>query len=121
MNDGNVKRGSRKLEIGGTTYVASTFNVTRPTKTLEQTDDQDKPDGQATYETFVTGTATLQYPAAQNFDPSLDQEFTVDDLLPPTGSPAAPVEETFYISEVGRAESQGALRQINVSFRKKLN
>lgn len=124
-NNGTVQHGSRVLTIGsasggtgGTAYVADNFNVTRPTKTIERTNELDAPSGQVTYETFVTGSATLQLAADTTKAPLLGHEFTVTGLLPDSGSPSAPTAEIFYLSEVGHVETNNGEKKVNVSFRK---
>ena len=124
-NNGTVQYGSRVLTIGASTggtggvaFVADNFSVTRPTKTIERTNETDAPSGQATYTTFVTGSATLQLAASTTKAPSLGHEFTVSGLLPDSGEPSAATAEIFYISEVGHTETNNGERKVNVSFRK---
>jgi hypothetical protein len=127
MNDGNVQRGSRVLTIGsaaggtgGTTYVAENFNVDRPSKVIERTDEMDKPNGQDIYETFVTGSATLQLADGTTPEPRIGWQFAVTGLIK-EGTPEADAVETFAISQVGRAETNGGEKKISVQFRKLIN
>jgi hypothetical protein len=119
-NDGAVQYGTRVLTIGsaangtgGTTYVAENFSVNRPTKTIERFNEVDELNGQVTYVAPVTGSATLQLAASATPEPLLGWEFQVT-LDAGVGS------ETYYLSDVGRAEGQGTERKINVSFRKRV-
>jgi hypothetical protein len=128
-NDGAVQYGTRILSIGvenaGTittpvTYVAENFSVNRPTKVIERTDELDKPNGQVIYETFVTGSATLQLASATTLEPRNGMGFKVTGLIKDdTGTTDA--DEVFLISDVGRVEGQGAERKVNITFRKKIN
>lgn len=121
-NDGTLQTGSRVLTIGSTDYIADNFSVNRPTKTIEQNDESDKPRKQKTYTTWVTGTATLQL---DDKPPAFGDTFTVDDMLYEYNTATPPVltavTETFYITDVGQTESQGAEKKVNISFRKKYN
>ncbi len=122
MNDGTLFRGSRVLAIGtigvagvissSKNYVAESFNVNRPQKVLTQTTENDAPAAQASYADFVTGTATI-FLDSTAAEPVADKGFTQDVGL---GS-----AETFFITDVSRAEGQGAIKKVNISFRKMIN
>ena len=119
MNDGSVQYGSRVLSTGaaGSTvnYVAENLTINRPSKTIERTNEVDNPNGQVTYPTFVTGSATLQLADATTPEPQIGTTFNPITLDTAIGA------ETFYISEVGRVEAQGAEKKLNVTLRKKIN
>lgn len=125
-NDGGLQTGSRILTIGKTwndedakAYVATSFSVNRPSSTIEQRDQDNKPSKQKSEAGFVTGSATLQFPDAKEWGVQFGWEFRVSGLE--TNDAGEDVTETFYIDSVGRSESQGAERQQNITFRKKLN
>ena len=119
--DGVIQTGSRILHIGTTwssenwrEYVATAFNLTRPSKATEQMDQNDKPAKQKLTAGWVTGTATLQFPSAEEWTVPLFGEFAITGLNPDNKDEC----EVFVISEVGRAETQGGERMQNISFRK---
>jgi hypothetical protein len=126
-NDGGMQVNTRVLTIGsaaggtgGVTYVAENFNYSRPSKTIETTDENDEPNKQYSYKTFVTGTATLQLAASTTPLPQQGWEFTTTLDRGTTPGPT-PSPEIFYITDVGAPEAQGQEIKVNVSFRKRIN
>lgn len=111
-NDGTVQYGSRVLTINGVDYVADNCEVTRPSKTIERTNEIDEPSGQVSYEGFVTGSATLQLATGSTVIPILGQEFSTT---------FGASSETFYIDSVTQPESKDAEKKVNITFRKKYN
>jgi len=113
-NDGTVQYGSRVLTINGVDYVADNCEVTRPSKTIERTNEIGEPSGQVSYEGFVTGSATLQLATGSTAIPVQGLEFS-------TTWVASIGPETFYIDSVTQPESKDAEKKVNVTFRKKYN
>ena len=127
INDGAVQFGSRVLTIGknaggtgGATYIAEAFNVTRATKTIERTNHLDKPNGQMIYESFITGSATLQLADGTTEEPHNGWQFT-ETMVKDDGTTPVAVVEVFIIDHVGRAETVNGEKKISVNFRKKVN
>lgn len=128
-NDGALQDGSLVLTIGsaaggtgGTAYVAEAFTVNRPTRTLEQLDENGEPAKQKTRIGFVTGSATLQLASADAREPSLGWEFTVTGLLQKAGTPTpADVSEVFYIDSVGSTYTNDGEKKVPITFRKIVN
>jgi hypothetical protein len=120
-NDGNVQVGSRILTIGtatggtgGVPYIAENVTFNLPTKTIERADEKDNPNGQYSYLTFITGTATLQLADSITARPQFGMEFSTkvneDDAT----------TTVFYLTDISRNESQGAEIKVNITFRKKI-
>lgn len=127
INDGAVQYGSRVMTIGkasggtgGATYVAENFSIDRPTKVVERTNHLDKPNGQAIYESFITGSATVQLADATTEEPHNGWQFT-ETIVKDDGTTPVAVVEVFIISHVGRAETVNGEKKISISFRKKIN
>ena len=112
--DGTLPFGSRVLTIGGVTYIADNVDVTRPSKVVRNTDENDEPDGAVYVPDFVTGSATLQLASSATAIPALHAEFTT------TMSSGVGVE-TFILTEIGQPETKDGLKKVRVSFAKKYN
>lgn len=112
INDGTVQYGSRVLTINSVTYIAEQIEVRRPTIIIERRSELNAPNGQVQTDDFVTGTATLQLASGATIIPDNGDTFS-------TTFDAS--SETFFLSEVGQAESQGDAKKVSISFRKKYN
>lgn len=117
INDGTLAYGSRVLSItnpsaSAVNYIADDINITRPSKIAEANNQLGEPRGQVGVATFVTGSATLQLATSSTAMPKLGATFTED---------FGEGDETFFLSEVGRAEVADGLTKVPVSFRKKIN
>lgn len=115
-NDGSVQYGSRTLQIPvttGTTFVADSCEVNRPTNVIEQTDEIGEPSGQVIVDGFVTGSAQLQMQASVDA-PVLGEEFAVT-------WDATIGSETFIVSSVSQPETKDGEKKCNIEFRKKYN
>ncbi len=110
-NDGTVQYGSVVLTINAVTYVADSFTVNRPGKTIERTNEIDEPSGQVSYVGFVTGSATLQLASGSTAIPTQGLEFTTT----VNGS------ETFYIDSLDQPHDKAGEKKLNITFRKKIN
>lgn len=111
-NDGTVRYGSRVETIGAAEFVLDDISISRPSKTIERTNQIDEPSGQVSYPGFVTGSATAQFADASSVPPALGAEFT-DDF--------GYGEETFYIDSVTTPETKDQESKINLTFRKRIN
>lgn len=113
-NDGTVPYGSVVLTINAVTYVAESFNVTRPTTKIERLNELNEPNGKVTIANFVTGTAVLQLATTSTVIPAAGQEFslTLDSAI---GS------ETFYVTDREQPLSQGEAKKCSITFDKKYN
>lgn len=124
FNDGTVQYGSQTLTIGTwtagtpptigstTTYIADSFSISRPSKTIERTDADDDPAGQVSYAGYVTGSATLQLAGSSTAIPALGKAFT---------SSVSGAAEYFYIDSVDQPYSKEAETKVNITFRKIIN
>lgn len=111
--DGSVAYGARTLVIPtttGDTFVADSFEVTRPTNVIERTTELGAPSGFVVVAGFVTGTATLQLPTTTpaTAPPALGEVFEVD-------------AEEFVVTEVSQPETKDGLKTCNIAFRKTYN
>ncbi len=102
------------MTIGTWTYIADQIEVNRPSKTIERTSEIDEPNGQVSYATFITGTATLQLATGSVIIPVQGSTFA-STFVASVGS------ETFYLSDIGQPESKDAEKKVHISFRKKYN
>src|SRR6478736_4222918 len=89
--DGLMNFGTQPTTIGGVVMILDNITISRPSKTVEQTDNNDEPSKQRSYPGFVTGSATVQYVTDVSPPPSHGDEFTDDFGFG---------DETFYIDSV---------------------
>lgn len=127
-NDGTVQYGSMVLAIGtltagspptlGTTvnYIADNVDISRPSKTIERTSEIDEPNGQVSYLTFVTGSATVQLATGSTLAPQFGRGFTLS-VFDTDNSGAVDVE-FFYIDSVSTPFVKDGERKVNITFRK---
>lgn len=112
-NDGEVPWGTPVLSItnpgGGSAvdYVCDDFNINRPTKKTERTDENDEPNGKVIKRGFVTGTATVQIETAATALPKQGGTFAVDG-------------ENFVISDVDEPRDK-EYRKVSFTFDKVYN
>lgn len=113
-NDGTIQYATRVLTINSVAYVADSVSVNRPTKAIDRTNQLGEPSGSVGVADFVTGTATVQLAADDTVEPENGQTFasTFDATI---GA------ETFYVTNVGRAESKDSEKKVTISFKKKYN
>lgn len=113
-NDGSIPFGSVTLTINSVAYIAESYTPTRPTAVIERRNAVNEPSGSVGVADFVTGSAVLQKAATSTAMPTPGMTFqhTEDSTV---GA------ETFYITEVSQAKSQGEATKFNISFRKKYN
>lgn len=111
-NDGAIPYGSIVITINSVTYIADSFSISRPSKTIERTSEVDLPTGQISYDGFVTGSATLQLASDSTAIPAMYQTFT---------SSVSGSSETFYIDSVTQPLEKGGEKKINITFRKQYN
>lgn len=127
-NDGTVQYGSAVLAIGTvaagnpptvsstTNYVADNISISRPSKTIERTNELDEPSGQVSYAGFVTGSATLQLATSSTLVPVLGKGFSFTSYDPDgDGDTDA---EVFYIDSVETPYAKDQERKVNITFRK---
>lgn len=108
-NDGAIPYGSIVLTINSITYVADSFSISRPSKTIERTNETDLPSGQVSYDGFVTGSATLQLASGSTAIPAMYDTFTTS---------VSGTSETFYIDSVTQPLEKAGERKVNINFRK---
>lgn len=113
-NDGGMAFGSQVVTIGGATYIAEAFTLTRGSTWAESANENGVPNKQFGRQTIPTGSLTLQLVATTTAAPALFAEF---DAIP-TGESGA---VTLIISEVGQVQGNDQEHKVNISVRKKLN
>lgn len=96
------------ITVNSVTYIAEDIELSFPTTVVEIKDPNGIPTGQVLIPQVITGTAKLQLATGSTVFPPLGLTFTLQGA-------------TFYVSEVGRAYSQGAYQYANISFRMKIN
>lgn len=128
-NDGTVQYGSAVLAIGvitagspptvgsTTNYVADNISISRPSKTIERTNEIDEPSGQVSYPGFVTGSATIQLATSSTLVPFHGKGFSLNSGFDPDND-ADTDAEVFYIDSVEQPISKDAERKVNITFRK---
>ncbi len=127
-NDGTVQYGSFVLAIGTITagnpptggstanYVADNVEISRPSKTIERTNEIDEPSGQVSYAGFVTGSATVQLATSSTIAPTLGKGFSLT-VYDPDGDGDTDAE-VFYIDSVSQPFAKDGERKVNITFRK---
>jgi hypothetical protein len=130
-NDNTVQYGSIVLTIGTfaagtpptisstTTFVADNFTITRPSKTIERTNEIDEPSGQVSYLGFVTGSAQLQLASGSTLYPLHGKHFTV--TLFDTDGSGSNDAEYFYIDSVDQPLVKDGEKKVPITFRKIYN
>lgn len=116
IQDGTLNFGSFVLDItnpGGVSpisCIADNVNPSHPTKVVERTDENDKPDAQRIYSGVATGSAQLQVGTTLI---RVGATFA-EDLLG-LGS-----DQNWIVSEVSRAFSKDGEMKQNITFRERL-
>ena len=113
-NDGTIVYGSRVLTINSVAYVADNLTISRPTKSVDRTNDLGEPSGSVGIADFVTGSATVQMASSSVVEPENGTSFT-DTFDTTIGA------ETFYVTSCTRNESKDAEKKCSINFKKKYN
>ena len=105
--------GSRVLVIGGVTYVAESFSYEEGSTTIETRSEVGVPNGVVDVVTNPTGSATLQYPAAgpTSAEPARFEVFAAN---------IKGTSTSMVLLTVGMPETQGDVKKVSITFRKKL-
>jgi hypothetical protein len=111
-NDGKVLYGSRVLTLSSTgPCVADNISVSRPTTTIERTNEVGEPDGWVAIAAFETGTATIQLRDTATQYPKLGEVFPQD--FDEDGTP-----ENWVVTDVTQPEEKSTVRVMNIGFRR---
>ena len=123
INDGTIPAQSRAIALKRTsngtsftavgTYVAESFEVTKPTQLAKRYDQANAPKGSVMTEDFMTGTATLQI--------ATESPTTVPKVGDHFAETVFGTSTQFRLTEVGRVESIGALKTVRVTFKQRIN
>jgi len=97
------------VSINSVTYIAEDINITRPSNRPEIKDANGIPIGQVIIPQVETGTAKLQLATAATAIPTIGLTMTLA------------TAKIYYLTEVGRAYTQGNYVYVNISFAEKLN
>jgi hypothetical protein len=112
VTDSNVVCRSQVLNINSVNYVADQISISYPSKVIERTDENDAPSGQVIYSGFPTGSATLQYAAANTVHPPIGGAFNIVEQN---------VNIQCFVSETGSTISKDAETKCPISFRVKVS
>lgn len=96
------------LTIASVTYIAEDITLSAPTTVVEIKDPNGIPTGQVLIPQVITGSAKMQLATAATIMPTLGGTFTLQGA-------------TFYVSETGKAYTQGGYVYSNITFRMKIN
>ncbi len=96
------------VTINAVVYIAEDITITAPTTVVEIKDPSGIPTGQALIPEVITGTAKLQLATGSTAMPQLGGTFTLQGA-------------TWYVSETGKAYTQGQYVYSNISFRMRIN
>jgi hypothetical protein len=97
------------VTINSITYIAEDINITRPSNRPEIKDASGLPIGQVIIPQIETGTAKLQLASGSTAIPTIGLTMILA------------TAKTYYLTEVGRAYTQGNYAYVNISFAEKLN
>lgn len=105
------------VTINSITYVLEGASFTRSGNRVDIDDSNGEPIGSTIVPQRIEGSATLQYPTDSDTtapNPTIGQEFV-------TNTTDGRNNDTFVITEVGDAQSQGDYAKCSISFYAKLN
>ena len=102
------------ITINTVTFVLESFNITYGANRVDIDDSNGEALGATLVPQRVEGTATLQYAAGTTANPSIGDEFT-------TSSTNGRNNDTWLITEVGDAQTQGDYAKCSISFYNKTN
>ena len=107
-NPNNIPHGSRILTINSFAYKADHYPLPKPTKQLGR----EEVTGEDSEDLFVvgaraTGSATLQLATGSTAHPTLGMTFD---------SPDGALSRKYVLTEIGKPESSGAIKVLNISF-----
>lgn len=113
-NDGSIPYGAPTLTINSVTYICESYTPTRPTQTIQRRNGDNEPSGSVGINDFVTGSAVLQKAATSTAMPTPGMSFAHTE-------DATVGAETFKITSVSQAKSQGDATKFNIEFIKMYN